>query len=43
MSLQASEVKQTAVGAVSDVNIIIVIKVFCGLLEHHAEEDGEES
>ena len=37
MALQPSEVKQT----VPDVHKVFVIKVLCGLFQHHAEEDGD--
>ena len=42
MRLQYPEIEQTAVKAAADVDSLVIIKVFCGLPEHHAE-DAEQS
>jgi len=41
--LQYPEIEQTAVKAAADVDSLVIIKVFCGLPEHHAEDDAEQS
>ena len=43
VGLQSLEVEQTAVEAIADVDSIVTIKAFHGLLEHHTEEDAEQS
>ena len=43
MRLQSPEIEQTAVKAGAAVDSLVIIKVFCGLPEHHAEEDAEQS
>ena len=40
MRLQSPEIEQTAVEVVTDGDSLVIIKVFCGLPEHHAEEDA---
>ena len=40
--LQSPKIEQTAVKAVADVDSLVIIKLFCGLPEHHAE-DAEQS
>lgn len=37
------DVLKVSIKTVSDVNSILDIKLFSGLFEQHAEEDGEES
>ena len=41
--LCALKIKQAAIKTVSDVDSIAINKIFCGLFEHHVEEDREES
>ena len=42
MGLQPSEVEQAAIQAIPDVDEVFILEVISGLIEHHAEEDGEE-
>ena len=37
-----SEIKQAAIKTVSGIDSVPIIKI-CGLVEHHAEEDSDES
>ena len=43
VGLQSPEIEQTAVEAIADVDSIVTIKAFHGLLEHHTEENTEQS
>ena len=42
MGLETSKIKQAALEMISNVDIVVIIKICGGLLEHHGEEDGEE-
>ena len=43
VGLQSSDVKQTVVDMKADLDSIVTIKAFHNLLEHHTEEDAEQS
>lgn len=43
VGLKSPEFEKAAVKVVADVDEVFVVKVLSGLLEHCAEEDGEES
>ena len=43
MGLLSPEVEKTAVKTIVGVDSNVIVKVFHGLLEHHPEEDAEQS
>ena len=43
VGLEASQIEETAIQTISDVHPLVIIQVLSCLLEHHAEEDAEES
>ena len=43
VGLEALQIEETVFPTVSDVHPLVIIQVLSCLLEHHAEEDAEES
>ena len=41
VGLQPPEAEKTAIKVIANVNCIAFVKVFCGLLEQHAQEDAD--